>query len=307
MATSSEIPIATELPISYVDPLFRPPSEANSLILQVTNGCSWNRCRFCEMYSEPQKKFSIKSEDDVLGEILWAAKRYPYVRRVFLADGDAMTLPFNRLDFILKAIRKHLPQVNRISAYCLPRNLRNKTDEELAALADLGLKLVYVGAESGDDQILDYINKGETFESTLNALNRLNNAGIKRSVMIIHGLGGKRFTEQHAFNSARLANAAQPEYLATLVINFPKGQERFQQGFEEQFERMSPMELFAEQGRMIEQLELDSTIFRSDHASNQLVLKGTLNKDKPKLLEKISQVLESPEYANLRPLWERDL
>ncbi len=295
------------LPVSYVDPVFRPPSEANSLILQVTNGCSWNRCRFCEMYSDPHKRFSVKDEDKVMAEIRWAAQRMPYVRRVFLADGDAMTLPFKRLQAILKAIKQHLPQVTRVSAYCLPRNLRNKSDAELAELASLGFGLAYVGAESGDDEVLRFINKGETLESSVHALTRLSQAGIKRSVMFIHGLGGRRYSEQHVANSARLANAAQPEFLATLVINFPKGQERFQEGFSGLFERMSPQELFTEQKSLLERLELQKTIFRSDHASNQLVLKGVLGKDKKRLIEQVTQVIEEPDTAVLRPLWERDL
>lgn len=295
------------LPVSYVDPVFRPPSEANSLILQVTNGCSWNRCRFCEMYSDPNKRFSVKDEDKVIAEIRWAAQRMPSVRRVFLADGDAMTLPFKRLKAILKAIKEYLPNVTRVSAYCLPRNLRNKSDDELAELAELGFGLAYVGAESGDDLILEYISKGETFESSLSALQRLQKAGIKRSVMFIHGLAGRRFSEQHVMNSARLANAAQPEFLATLIINFPKGQERFQEGFAQQFERMTPQELFIEQGELLRNLELESTIFRSDHASNQLSLKGVLNKDKERLIAQVDQAILAPDTAVLRPLWERDL
>lgn len=297
-----------ELPVAYVDPLFRPPSEADSLILQVTNGCSWNRCRFCEMYSQPHKKFSIKDEDDVLAEIRWAAKRLAGTgRRVFLADGDAMTLPTNRLVTILEAIREYLPQITRVSSYCLPRNLRNKSDDDLQRLAELGLGLVYVGAETGDDRLLEMISKGETHESTVNGLNRLAKAGIKRSVMLIHGLGGRLYSQQHVLNSAKLVNSTQPEYLATLIINFPKGQERFQQGFEQQFQRMSADELFQEQGELLRRLELESTIFRSDHASNQLALKGVLNKDKARLLAEVDRAINQPHEAPLRPLWERDL
>ena len=138
-------------PVEYIEPLFRPPSEANSLILQVTNGCSWNKCTFCEMYTAPQKKFKPKAEEQVLAQIVRCGQQLAGVRRVFLADGDAMALSFRRLKTILEAIREHLPSVTRVSAYCLPRNLKNKTVEQLQELEALGLKLLYIGAESGDD------------------------------------------------------------------------------------------------------------------------------------------------------------
>ena len=153
------------------------------------------------------------------------------VRRVFLADGDALVLPTRRLLEVLGAIREHLPGVHRVSSYCLPRNLRKKSVAELRELADAGLALAYVGAESGDDEVLAKVSKGETYARTLDALNKLGEAGIRRSVMILNGLGGTRCRRQHADNSARLANAAQPEYLATLVVSFPQGEERFRAGF----------------------------------------------------------------------------
>ena len=162
------------IPIRYVEPVFRPPSEAESLILPVTDGCSWNRCRFCEMYTAPQKKFRARDEDEVLQSIRLTGERYgDGIRRVFLADGDALVLPTRRLLNILAAIRTHLPAVRRISSYCLPRNLRRKSPAEIDELAAAGLALVYVGAESGDDQVLAAVDKGETFESTRAALDKL--------------------------------------------------------------------------------------------------------------------------------------
>ena len=197
------------IPIRYVEPVFRPPSEAESLILPVTDGCSWNKCTFCEMYTAPQKKFLARSEDEVLESIRLTGQRYGgEIRRVFLADGDALVLPTRRLINILEAIRTHLP---RISSYCLPRNLRKKSQAEIDELAAAGLKMVYVGAESGDDQVLAAVDKGETFDTTRDALDKLGAAGITRSVMILNGLGGKVLSLQHAENSARLANATQPE------------------------------------------------------------------------------------------------
>lgn len=292
---------------SYVQPVYRPPSEAKSLILQVTNGCSWNRCTFCEMYTQPQKAFNHKPLEKIEAELAVVARTGVPVRRIFLADGDAMTLSVRRLENILEAIRRHLPSVQRVSSYCLPRNLRHKDADELRRLAELGLNLFYVGCESGDDEVLRRVNKGETFDSSLAALETIKAAGARSSVMILNGLGGAAFSEQHAVNSARLMNAAQPEYLSTLVVSFPMGMERFQAGFEGAFEPLDQQGLFREMRTLLETLELDNTIFRSDHASNYLVLKGTLGRDKPRLLAQVDQALLAPEHAGLRPEWARGL
>ena len=295
------------IPIRYVEPVFRPPSEAESLILPVTDGCSWNECTFCEMYTAPQKKFRARDEAEVLESIRLTGERYgDQVRRVFLADGDATVLPTRRLLNILAAIRAHLPAVRRISSYCLPRNLRKKSQTEVDELAAAGLSMVYVGAESGDDQVLTAVHKGETFETTRAALDKLGAAGITRSVMILNGLGGKVYSRQHAENSARLANATQPEYLATLVVSFPMGEQRFRAGFPE-WEPLTQHELFVETEQLLSALELKRTVFRSDHASNWLVLKGTLGADKSRLLAQVRQAIETPEQAHLRPAWARGL
>ena len=294
-------------PIRYVEPVFRPPSEAESLILPVTDGCSWNECTFCEMYTAPQKKFRARDEAEVLESIRLTGERYgDQVRRVFLADGDATVLPTRRLLAILAAIRSHLPAVRRISSYCLPRNLRKKSQAEVNELAAAGLSMVYVGAESGDDRVLAAVNKGETFETTREALDKLGAAGITRSVMILNGLGGTVYSRQHAENSARLANATQPEYLATLVVSFPLGEQRFRAGFPE-WEPLSQHELFVETELFLSALELKRTVFRSDHASNWLVLKGTLGADKDRLLAQVRQAIATPEQAHLRPAWARGL
>ena len=295
------------IPIRYVEPVFRPPSEAESLILPVTDGCSWNECTFCEMYTAPQKKFRARDEAEVLESIRLTGERYGnQVRRVFLADGDATVLPTRRLLAILAAIRSHLPAVRRISSYCLPRNLRKKSQAEVDELAAAGLAMVYVGAESGDDRVLAAVHKGETFETTCEALDKLGAAGITRSVMILNGLGGKANSRQHAANSARLANATQPEYLATLVVSFPLGEQRFRADFPE-WEPLSQHELFVETEQLLSALELKRTVFRSDHASNWLVLKGTLGADKARLLAQVRQAIENPEQAHLRPAWARGL
>lgn len=295
------------IPIRYVEPVFRPPSEAESLILPVTDGCSWNQCTFCEMYTAPQKQFRARSEEEVLESIRLTGQRYgDQIRRVFLADGDALVLPTRRLLSILEAIRIHMPAVRRISSYCLPRNLRKKSQADIDELAAAGLTMAYVGAESGDDAVLAAVSKGETFDTTCEALDKLGTAGITRSVMILNGLGGKALSAQHADNSARLANATQPEYLATLVVSFPQGEERLRAGFPG-WEPLSQHELFIEMERFLSGLELKRTVFRSDHASNWLVLKGTLGSDKERLLQQVRQAISAPQAAHLRPGWARGL
>jgi len=291
----------------YIEPLYRPPSEARSLILQVTNGCSWNRCTFCEMYTQPQKKFRPKSHADIDRELAAvAASRMP-VRRIFLADGDAMTLSTRRLTEIMDSINRHLPDVRRVSSYCLPRNLRNKSVDDLAHLQQLGLTLFYVGCESGDDLVLERVSKGESYDSSLAALRKIKSAGAKSSVMILNGLGGKRYSEPHARNSARLMNEAQPEYLSTLVVSFPLGTKRFLQGFDGEFEPLEPTELFIEMRWLLEELRLENTIFRSDHASNYLALKGTLGRDKESLLATVQAAIDRPGSVPLRQEWQRGL
>jgi radical SAM superfamily enzyme YgiQ (UPF0313 family) len=238
-------------PIRYVDPVFRPPSEAESLILPVTDGCSWNKCAFCEMYTAPQKKFRARDEEETLATLRRCGERFGRdIRRVFLADGDALVLPTRRLLDILAAIREHLPAVRRVSSYCLPRNLRKKSVGELQELAAAGLTMAYVGAESGDDEVLAKVKQGrELSPAPATPWTKLQQAGIKRSVMILNGLGGKTLSAQHAANSARLANATQPEYLAVLVVNFPQGEARFRAAFPE-WQPCDDRELFLRNGSL---------------------------------------------------------
>jgi radical SAM superfamily enzyme YgiQ (UPF0313 family) len=298
---------ADSLPIRYVEPVFRPPSEAESLILPLTDGCSWNCCSFCEMYTAPHKKFRPRDENETLDALRRCGELFGgEVKRVFLADGDALTLSTRRLAKALEAIRSELPGVRRVSSYCLPRNVRNKSAEELGELAALGLSLVYVGAESGDDEVLARVNKGETFATTQAALEKLGQAGIKRSVMILNGLGGRALSQQHAANSAALMNATQPEFLATLVVSFPKGEERLRAGFPD-WEPLDVPGLMREMEAFVSAMALKRTVFRSDHASNWLVLKGTLGADKERLLQQLRAAIASPESAPLRPSWARGL
>ncbi|WP_273427125.1 radical SAM protein [Marinobacter sp.] len=294
-------------PIDYVEPVFRPPSEAKSLILPVTNGCSWNKCTFCEMYTQPQKKFRARKPEDVRADIVKAARSLGGVRRVFLADGDAMVLPTRRLLEILADLRAAFPDLQRVSSYCLPRNLAKKTVEELAQLKEAGLQILYVGMESGDDEILNRVNKGESWESTRSALVKIREAGLTSSVMVLNGLGGESLSRQHAINTATLCNETQPDYLSTLVVSFPQGEERFRSGFGDDFVPLSQQGLFEEIRLFLEHLDLERTIFRSDHASNYLVLRGTLGQDKEKMLEQVNFAITNPGAAPLRAEWMRGL
>ncbi|SEG12695.1 radical SAM protein [Halopseudomonas aestusnigri] len=292
-------------PVSYIEPVFRPPSEAHSLILPVTNGCSWNKCTFCEMYTAPQKKFRARDEAEVLDEIRRVGERY-IVNRIFLADGDAMVLPTHRLLRILEAIAEHIPSVERVTSYCLPRNLKRKSVEELKELREAGLAMLYVGAESGDDEVLERVNKGETAASTADALIKAGEAGLKRSVMILNGLGGLSLSKQHALNSAQLLNQTQPEFVSTLVVSFPQGMERFRERYPD-FVELNQQQLFSELRQFVAELALDNSTFRSDHASNALVLKGELGQDKDRLLAQIDHAISRPDQAGLRPEWMRGL
>nr|WP_283108431.1 radical SAM protein [Shewanella electrodiphila] len=275
------------------------------MILQVTNGCSWNHCSFCDMYTQEQKKFRATKVEQIEQDILAAAASGHPISRVFLADGDAMTLPFKRLKEICELINTHLPSVTRISSYCLPRNLTNKTVEQLSELRDMGLSLLYVGCESGDDEVLTKIKKGEDYASSLVALEKIKQAGMKSSVMILMGLGGKQLSQQHAKASAKLMNAAQPDYLSTLVVTLPLGTEKMDSVFDGKFELPDQLGLLNEMQTLLSELVLTKTIFRSDHASNYLVLKGVLGKDKQQLLNQVSDAITGT--IPLRQEWQRGL
>ncbi len=292
-------------PIHYHEPLFRPPAEADSLIFQITYGCAWNRCAFCEMYST--KNFSVRNEEEIFREIESAASMFPDTRRIFLADGNPMVLSANKLMRILLAIKKSFPKANRISTYALPGDIRSKTHEEMLILKNAGLKTLYVGIESGDDEVLKLNHKSETFDTTVEGLLKAKEAGMKLSLMMLNGLGGLNYSRQHAENTARMVNIIQPELLSSLVLSFPFGVKHFQKRFQGEYVPMQITDLLKEMQMFIAKTELSSTIFRSDHASNYLVLNGVLGRDKQLMLDNLSQAIEKPGKAGLRPEWLRGL
>ncbi len=276
-------------PIQYDEPLFRPPGEARSAILQATIGCSWNKCAFCEMYTS--KQFRVKSFDELKPEISKLAEAHRGVKKVFLADGNAFVLSAKKMLPILDEINAQFGKLQRISAYALPKDIQNKTEEELRDIRNRGLKLLYIGIESGDDELLRLSNKGETFNSTVDGIQKAHKAGIDTSIMIINGLGGKNHSQQHASKSAEIINQIQPKFLSTLTLSTPFGLAHFQQKFDGNFEEQSTQELIEELRLFIEHLTTENTIYRSDHVSNNLILKGTLSKDKERLLREIDSRL----------------
>lgn len=293
------------LPLTYDKPLFRPPSEANSLILQITNGCSWNKCAFCEMYTS--KKFKIKPFEKISEEILNCVQTGYKFKKIFLADGDAMVLSTDKLNKILSEINSNLKHIRRISAYAKPKDLANKSLDELKELKANGLDLLYVGIESGDDELLRLVDKSETFKSTVDGLVKARSAGLKLSVMILNGLGGKELSKQHAVQSAKVLNEIQAEYASTLVLSMPYGSDHFLKRYKGKFTMQNKLELIHEMKIFLEHTELKQTVFRSDHASNYLILKGILSRDKDNLLKRIDNVLADPDKAKLREEWQRGL
>ena len=276
-------------PINYDEPLFRPPSEGRSIIIQITLGCSWNKCSFCEMYTT--KSFRARKEKDVFNDIDSLIPYSDSIRKVFLADGDPLVLSTDRLLRILEKLKQSFPKLHRISAYASPNNLLNKTLTELQQIKDAGLNLLYIGLESGDNDVLSFINKGVNQAQMIDALNKSQLAGLHSSVMIINGVGGTDYTEQHAINSAKLINAIQPKYLSTLVLHAYRGMDYLKSRLKIEFNELNQLELIEETKIFIENLDLKETIYRSDHASNHLILKGVLGRDKGLFLERIKAIV----------------
>lgn len=270
-------------PIQYNEPLFRPPAEANSAIIQATLGCSWNKCAFCEMYTS--KSFQVKPFAQLSDEIKLLANYYQgRAKKVFLADGNAFVLSANKLIPILKEINLNFGKIQRISSYALPSDIISKNVDELKEIREQGLKLLYIGIESGDDEVLKLVNKSETYSSTKEGILKAHEAGIETSVMVLNGLGGKKYSTQHAINTAKLINETNPKLLSTLTLSLPFGEKQYQQKFKGEYIPQTVVELAEEMMLFIEQLDVKDVIFRSDHVSNNLVLKGILGRDKADIL-----------------------
>ncbi len=273
----------------YDQPLYRPPSEGNSLIIQATLGCSFNECSFCSMYKE--KTFRARPRQDVFADIETAARDRPDARRVFLADGDALVLPVDDLKAILDRLGDALPNLQRVSCYATPLTLRQKKQDELSSLKGRGLSLVYVGLESGSNPILKRITKGATRDTMVLSLERARAAHMKVSATVILGLGGKNHWRDHMEGTAELINRAPPRFLSTLQLYLDRSVAgRFMKRFGEPFEPQDDAGILVEQEHLIAALDPPSpVIFRSNHASNCLALAGNLPKDRGRLLAEIGR------------------
>ncbi len=290
--------------IHYDEPLYRPPSEARSLILQATIGCSHNRCAFCVNYRS--KRFRVKKQSELFAEIEWAGANLPHVRRVFLADGDALVLSVSKLERILNKLRAELPDLERVTAYAGPKNFRNKTTLELSRLKQAGLQMLYIGAESGDDEVLCRIDKGVTAQEMIELCRKPQEAGIDLSITVILGLGGPRLSKKHARNTAALLDAISPRYASALTLMLAPRSPSFAQAFGDPAWRMlEPAEILAECREMIAAMHADGITFRSNHASNYLALAGELSRDKDALLGQIDEALRGE--GRLRPEFLRGL
>ena len=278
--------------IQYIQPVYRPPSEADSLILQATLGCSHNRCLFCYMYRG--KDFRVRKWEELRADIDGAARDYPNTRRVFLADGDAFVLSSGRLLKILNYLSDQFPSLERVTCYANPENLLSKTVREMAEIRESGLKIIYYGVESGDPELLKRVNKGATPDQMAEGCRKASEAGLKLSVTVILGLGGRKGSERHAEKSAELINRINPRYLSALTLMTGPHGDHFAGCMGDDFEFNDSIDNVRELRRLIAGLEVDRCIFRSNHASNYLALAGTLKKSRERLLAEIDSALENP-------------
>lgn len=289
--------------LNYHMPLYRPPSEGDNLIIQVTLGCSFNRCSFCSMYRT--KTFSLRPLDEVLAEIKRLGRVHRRVDRVFLADGDALVAPTDHLLTILDALRAAFPHLERVASYALPANLRKKSVVELERLRQNKLSLIYYGIETGHADLLKRITKGATPQMMMDGLKKAKEAGLKLSATVILGVGGQKYWQEHIDATADLVNQVELDYLSTLQLGLdPMIRDEFLQKFREPFEAQDDLGILEEQARFIQQLDPPAPIvFRSNHASNALALAGTLPKDKDHLLALLAMAQQG--QVGLRPVWLR--
>lgn len=272
--------------MKYVEPLFRPPAEAESLIFQVAYGCPHNRCRFCGMYKTV--KYRLRPEKEVMDEIVMAGKRYPETARVFLADGDVMALPFERLKTYLDALNAAFPRLARVNVYANGSSILGKTPGQLLELREQKLNTLYVGLESGSRNVLELFGKTESPEGMTEAVLSAQNLGFKCSVMILVGLGGKELREEHIRETASILNRMRPKLLSALRfvpipgLPLPGG-----------YSPVTEYEAVEELKGILEGLELDHTVFRANHTSNPVPLSGRFPNDKTALVRLLASQLAS--------------
>ena len=285
--------------LNYDAPLYRPPSEANSLIFQVTLGCSFNQCSFCDMYRS--KEYSERTWDEVKGEIDMMAKIMPETQRVFLADGDAINLSTEYMVKILKYIREKFSSIERISCYAMPMNLLKKTPEDLQELHDAGLNMLYLGIESGSDIVLRKVTKGATSKTIIKACNKAKDVGFKLSCMVILGLGGKKYSKENAIETGKVISASKPDFVGALTLYLENGiKDEFITKWGGEFVKIDDNESLEELELLVSNINSENQIvFRANHGSNAYNIAGTFPQDKDEMLEKIGWLNKHPE--NVRP------
>ena len=281
----------------YDYPLYRPPSEAYSLIIQATLGCSQNKCTFCSMYKS--KKFTIKPLEQIKKEIDFFRIYVKKAERIFLADGDALIMPMKILKEIFIYINEKFPEAERISLYGSPKSILLKTPEELLELKNLGLGLIYLGVESGSDKILSSVKKGVSREEIIAAGKKVKKVGIPLSVTAIAGLGGKENSIEHAVETASLISEINPDYFGVLTLMLEEGTELLEEYKKGNFIPLSSSEILEETKLMIKNINVkEKCIFRSNHASNYVSLKGTLPYEKENILKTIDYALKNNEIKS---------
>ena len=283
--------------MNYEGTVYRPPSEAYSLIVQVTVGCSHNSCTFCNMYID--KKFRIRKKEEVLADFQEAYEYYgDNIRRIFLADGDALVVKTADLLDILQFIREKFPSTERVTSYGTPKDILRKSEEELKELSRAGLDMVYMGAESGDEVTLKAINKGVTAQEIIEAGQKLKRCGIKASITLISGLGGRARKVEHAVESAKLISAIVPEYVGFLTLMIDPATKIYSQIKSGEMELLKPDEVAEEMKLFLTHVDSPGTVFRSNHASNYIALGGTLNGDIPAMLHQLEIAEQNSLYRS---------
>lgn len=280
--------------MQYYGNVFRPPSEARSLIIQATVGCAHNDCTFCYMYKD--EPFIIRDVEDVKKDLVEASSYGPYIDRIFLADGDALVLKTEDLLEILNSIGENYPHIDRVSSYATAKDINNKSVEELKQLYDHGLKMLYIGFESGDDEILKDVQKGLTYQDYVKAMEKCKEVGFKTSITIIAGLGGRKKWKQNAIETAKLISETNPDFVGYLTMRIYKNTPLYQDYADGSFEMPNPDEILKEMRLFLEHVDSEGTVFRSNHASNYLLLAGTLNEDRQKLIDAIDRTIERSTY-----------
>jgi radical SAM superfamily enzyme YgiQ (UPF0313 family) len=279
----------------YEGSIFRPPSEANSLILQITIGCSHNKCTFCGTYRE--KKFRVKSFDEIKSDIEVVYPYYKDIDRIFLADGNALIISMPELLKILNYLYDKFPKLQRIGTYACPSDLLKKSEDELKELRQAGLGIIYLGLESGSDKILKRVRKGALAKHMIQGVKKVKAAGIKISVIIILGLGGIKDSREHAEQTGKVLSAMDPDYIGALTLMVVPGTEVHSEVEKGKLELLEPRDVFAELQVLIKNLNLTHCVFRANHASNYIPVGGTLPEDKENILKKLDKVLAADEVS----------